>query len=258
MKISSDIIMAGINSDRLKLALEPEAAVVCCEALEHTLTGQKFMVVDIGGGTADISVHEKQTDGSLKNIYALVGVLGELDGFAESPYVQQSIHKALPNKRLIVPGEAGLAVLKGAVMFGHKPDITSSRVMDYTYGIREWIIKNVFEVFVRVNEDVPVDSKVERLTTPHSKSSRIPIYRTRVRDPVFTTDPGCELIVTVEILRNFKQSDIQGIRQGPGLHKISRMLKHKTAFMFEDTKLLIKQTNTKPGKEHTLTLDLNT
>ena len=52
-------------------------------------------------------------------------------GFAESPYVQQRIQEALPDKRLIVPGEAGLAVLKGAVMFGHKSDIILSHLFFY-------------------------------------------------------------------------------------------------------------------------------
>ncbi|KAH3806720.1 hypothetical protein DPMN_135044 [Dreissena polymorpha] len=47
----SYLFQASIDGDRLKLALEPEVAAVCCEALEHTLTGQKFMVVDIGGSS---------------------------------------------------------------------------------------------------------------------------------------------------------------------------------------------------------------
>ncbi|KAH3808131.1 hypothetical protein DPMN_136482 [Dreissena polymorpha] len=41
-------------------------------------------------------------------------------GIVESPYDQQSIKEELPGKQLIVTDESGLAVLKGAVMFGHK------------------------------------------------------------------------------------------------------------------------------------------
>ena len=83
-------------------------------------------------------------------------------------------------------------------MFGHKPDIISSRVMDYTYGIEmygkyvenkypvekklfrtgDWMVLRVFEVFVRVNEDVPVDRKVERTTTPTAAiSTDVPVDR---------------------------------------------------------------------------------
>lgn len=40
--------------------------------------------------------------------------------FSESPIMQDAIVKAFPAKRVIVPVDAGLAVLKGAVLFGHQ------------------------------------------------------------------------------------------------------------------------------------------
>jgi hypothetical protein len=40
--------------------------------------------------------------------------------------------KNFPNKRIIIPEEAGLSVLKGAVLFGHKPDYIASRVMRFS------------------------------------------------------------------------------------------------------------------------------
>lgn len=42
-------------------------------------------------------------------------------GFSESPFMQAAFLNAFSDKRVIVPEEAGLAVLKGAVMFGHEP-----------------------------------------------------------------------------------------------------------------------------------------
>ncbi|XP_052791590.1 heat shock 70 kDa protein 12B-like [Mya arenaria] len=46
-------------------------------------------------------------------------------GYAESSVLQQAFRDNFPNKRLIVPEEAGLAVLKGAVLFGHlKPHLS--------------------------------------------------------------------------------------------------------------------------------------
>lgn len=50
-----------------------------------------------------------------------VSTLLMVGGFSESPFMQEAIMKAFPDKRVIVPEEAGLAVLKGAVMFGHEP-----------------------------------------------------------------------------------------------------------------------------------------
>ena len=46
------------SSDRLALALEPEAACVACEAENEALRkGHRFMVLDCGGGTVDITMH---------------------------------------------------------------------------------------------------------------------------------------------------------------------------------------------------------
>jgi hypothetical protein len=39
-----------------------------------------------------------------------------------------------PDKHIIIPEEAVLSVLKGAVLFGHKPDYIASRVMRVSYG----------------------------------------------------------------------------------------------------------------------------
>ena len=42
-------------------------------------------------------------------------------GFAECELVQAAVKKAFEGRTVIVPDKAGLAVLKGAVMFGHQP-----------------------------------------------------------------------------------------------------------------------------------------
>ena len=68
--------MAGIieseTSDRLQLVLEPEAACVACEQEHSNLKkGDKFMVLDCGGGTVDITMHqveEKEPTLKLKEI----------------------------------------------------------------------------------------------------------------------------------------------------------------------------------------------
>lgn len=78
--------MAGIPRDNLSLALEPEAAAMCCKYLEiHKpgirsssvlgafAPGARFMVVDMGGGTIDITVSEVLASGQLKEIYNATG-----------------------------------------------------------------------------------------------------------------------------------------------------------------------------------------
>ncbi|XP_062605182.1 heat shock 70 kDa protein 12B-like, partial [Saccostrea cucullata] len=49
-------------------------------------------------------------------------------GFSESPILQNMIKKSFPDMTVIIPPEPGLAVLKGAVLFGHKPVTISSRI----------------------------------------------------------------------------------------------------------------------------------
>ena len=48
-------LKGGINGDHIKLALEPEAASIWCQqvnvekGLAFSMTGNKYMVVDLGG-----------------------------------------------------------------------------------------------------------------------------------------------------------------------------------------------------------------
>lgn len=265
---------AGIPNQMLQIALEPEAASIYVQYLPvernengfgMTKEGTKYMVVDIGGGTADITVHEKVKEGRLRELHQATGgacggtavdaafenrlteILGEnvmktlrekktetyldifrefeiakraiiqnktgyirmtisvvtlgdicqeienktleeaftgvegmyikgdklhikvetmkkffesptkdliqhmqaifenprtsgislillVGGSANSEYIQSEIGNAFPSVKLVIPPEAGLAVLKGAVIFGHCPTIIKSRILRFTYG----------------------------------------------------------------------------------------------------------------------------
>ena len=63
------------DAERLILALEPEAAAMYCqEKDQHQLKeGNCFMVVDSGGGTVDITVHEVLTGKKLKEVVTGTG-----------------------------------------------------------------------------------------------------------------------------------------------------------------------------------------
>ena len=79
-------IAGGIRSDKLTIALEPEAASIFCRHLPldrfEDLSGEniakyppgtKYMVLDAGGGTVDITIHEITKSGGLKEIQAASG-----------------------------------------------------------------------------------------------------------------------------------------------------------------------------------------
>ncbi|XP_071141784.1 heat shock 70 kDa protein 12B-like [Mytilus edulis] len=283
---------ASIPPEKLLLALEPETASIFCQYLpteklhgaDQTFAmsaeGTRYMVADIGGGTADITVHEKTKDGRLKELHRasgndcggtsvdgrffqmLVKILGgpvmkkikdedpaayldlfrEFDavkrtivtgkegkvnitipyasldancremlgedlkaviasspygneislrgdkmridahlminlfkptvdniislmfeilkdkkvqnvtqillvgGFSECRLIQDAVIKKFWDKKIIIPEEAGLSVLKGAVLFGHRPDYIQSRVLRFTYGVE---IVNAFNPITR-------------------------------------------------------------------------------------------------------------
>lgn len=78
---------AGIKGNQMEFALEPEAAAVFVKETkvakqkvsddEHALVpfqvGTRFMVLDLGGGTIDISVKEVLTDRALKELHRASG-----------------------------------------------------------------------------------------------------------------------------------------------------------------------------------------
>ncbi|KAL3881574.1 hypothetical protein ACJMK2_027997 [Sinanodonta woodiana] len=79
---------AGIQSSHLRLALEPECASVFCReiAIRRSTggsgtgatfipmeSGTKYMVIDMGGGTIDVTVHETTSTGALKELYQASG-----------------------------------------------------------------------------------------------------------------------------------------------------------------------------------------
>ena len=79
-------------------------------------------------------------------VFLLVG------GFSESDLVYAALKGVLPDANVLNPPGSGLAVLKGAVIFGHSPVSVSSRVAKYSYGIN---ISPLFE-----DETHPPDRKV--------------------------------------------------------------------------------------------------
>jgi hypothetical protein len=83
-------------------------------------------VVDMIKQEAEKIMHELK--GQIQDIM-MVG------GFSESDFVYETIKEAFPKIRIIRANEAGLAVVKGAVLYGHTPKFISSRKCAFTYGV---------------------------------------------------------------------------------------------------------------------------
>jgi molecular chaperone DnaK (HSP70) len=87
---------SDLESERLWLILEPEAAAIYCQERDklHLSAGTRFIVVDCGGGTADIIAYETVMGEGLKEIAPGTG------GAYGSTYVDESFIKKILQPRL--------------------------------------------------------------------------------------------------------------------------------------------------------------
>lgn len=177
-------------------------------------------------------------------------------GFSECSLIQEAVKKAFPDKRVIIPEEAGLAVLKGAVIFGHQPDSISSRIMRFSYGVRitpdfdesihkkdkKIMIKgkphcaDVFSPFLKAGSEVPVNHKVvEAYTTtrPFQDSMPVIIYYTEDESPMYVTDEGCQKLGVLDVKVPAPSADdhhvaVQYVFGDTELHMIAVEVQSKT------------------------------
>ncbi|XP_021375611.1 heat shock 70 kDa protein 12A-like [Mizuhopecten yessoensis] len=347
---------AGIPTADLQIALEPEAAAVYCRSLpEGTLVdsqdrevtdafrpGGSYMIVDLGGGTVDTTVHEVAEDGRLMEVRQASGgpwggtsvddtfydfvvkkfgkdfieqfrierasewmklscefetqkrklkydtnynikieipqrliaesnlkvtdiqsynklsiendefknffrpstddivthiqsILSEVShvdlillvgGFSTSGYVSRVIMDAFPDKRVVVPLQAEVAVMYGAVLCGFEPLVISSRVCRHTYGIdvfedfregyhqsryKEMIdgspcCVNVFSVLVKEGEAIGTSETRKRTySSTHRDEDRrylimeVPVFASKNVCPIYTTEGSCVALGRVQV-----------------------------------------------------------
>ncbi|KAL3857338.1 hypothetical protein ACJMK2_012015 [Sinanodonta woodiana] len=136
-------------------------------------------------------------------------------GFSECQMLQESIVSSLPEISTIIPHDASLAVLKGAVIYGHSQDAIVQRVCRYTYGIagakpfiqgvhkeeyREEtdvgpLCDNMFIKIVEAGESVKLyerrEGKCFKLNMEDQDFYSFPIYASSQASPTYVTDEGC-------------------------------------------------------------------
>ena len=176
----------------------------------------------------DANVMKSLFDKTIKNIVSLgkdvlrkpaainVPFLLLVGGFAECALVQSAMKKTFPNKRIIIPEEAGLSVLKGAVLFGHKPGYIASRV---SYGAdisplfdpdkheqrRKFTsavegtdrCRNVLKDILQQNKSVVLGTKVSHhysTTIPNQSSMAVAVYASTKEKSMYVDEDACALI----------------------------------------------------------------
>lgn len=145
-------------------------------------------------------------------------------GFADSALLQQGIKSAFAGRiKVLVPNNASIAVVQGAVLFGKKPGRITERVVSTTYGAgcsrnfirgvhpeeKKFIVdgvekcNNLFKLFVREDATVQFGQKITSTYTPSKADDteiRFNFYSTTDPDSQFTTDPSMRKLGSVTVL----------------------------------------------------------
>ncbi|KAH3818558.1 hypothetical protein DPMN_120279 [Dreissena polymorpha] len=144
-----------------------------------------------------------------------IGHIVMVGGFSESPLLQRRVKEAFRGQHIIIPSEAGLAILKGAVIFGHNKQSIVSRIARFTYGndcftdfdesihpiSRLYIRKDnkkrcagFFSKLVEVGQSIPVDyaaGSKKYYPIDDNTGYMAKICATKEKAPKFADDPGC-------------------------------------------------------------------
>ena len=135
-------------------------------------------------------------------------------GFSESPLLQAGIKAKFKDKyKILIPNDAEIAVVKGAVMFGRRPHVVVERCLSETYGtdccadfingIHKYeklrIIDgkrkctDIFSVLARENDKVKMGQCKTSIFCPSSANQTevgFDFFTSSNPDVYYTTDPG--------------------------------------------------------------------
>ena len=181
-------------------------------------TGDKLRV----GESVILELFKNCCDSIVEHVEELLGLpqcqgvntLLMVGGFSECKLIQKVVKERFADKRVIIPEEAGLAVVKGAVLFGHNPRAIISRMTKFTYGVKsnrdfepddhqskKFVMhgrekcKDTFSKHVQINTSVPVGEPLEpqyyRPLRRDQTEVVVPIYTSTDATPRYTSEPTC-------------------------------------------------------------------
>lgn len=138
-------------------------------------------------------------------------------GFAECGMLQDKIRSTFePRRHVLVPLDCGLAVLKGAVIYGHTPSCIAVRLLRYTYGVDVTIrfdgtchskkhlielrgmkyCRDVFQTLIEKNTEVQNDQIVTKQfkLRPGQERVAVKIYMSTDQSPDYIDHISCCLL----------------------------------------------------------------
>lgn len=186
-------------------------------------------------------------------------------GFSECDIIQKAIKMEFGRRaKVVIPDDAGLAVLKGAVLFGHQPKLIDKRILRKTYGIQSWPdfdpdvhpphkkvwingeerCKDIFDKFAEIDEKVETGksyTKSFQVLRPEEGSLELVLYVSDDKNPRFVTDPTCKRHGTFTV-------PLSAIRSG-------ETLEVEESLIFGETELLFVVKNLRTGMKYETTFN---
>ncbi|XP_062605306.1 heat shock 70 kDa protein 12A-like [Saccostrea cucullata] len=205
--IENDILKKNVNND---VQIRRDKIVVSADVFGSFFTPSLVSICN------HISKIFENPDVRDVKIILLVG------GYAESEILTSELEKKFPDQKLVIPKEPGLSVLKGAVIFGHEPELIQERKAKYTYGIecstvfcegkhREDYKKEVdgvvycarvFDRHVKIGSSLTV-GKYQSTRTYSKQANALAqnmyVYASSQENPKYVTDDGCFLLGSTKL-----------------------------------------------------------
>ncbi|XP_052795200.1 heat shock 70 kDa protein 12A-like [Mya arenaria] len=160
-------------------------------------------------------VHDLLESLSYINIKTIIMV----GGFSESPVLQNAIRAAFGRDReIIIPQDASLCVMKGAVLFGHQPSIIAERKARFTFGFAmvkhfnrfkhpeekkieidgEALCNDLFDKHIEIGAAVKYgETQAEKLYFPMSPNDTVfpvALFRSTDPNPKFVDERSCDCV----------------------------------------------------------------
>lgn len=173
---------------------------------------------------------KKTIDGIVKHIDEVFQEFGAKDieiivmigGFSGCLLVQDAIKNNFGNLSIIVPEQGELAVLKGAVYFGHIPDAIPRRSARYTYGFQTWPDFNeaihpeekrvecgkssrcrdvFFKIVTKGDKIMEGFTKSQVFRVPYNRENVLEcgLFISEKKNPKFVDDADCKLLGTLQV-----------------------------------------------------------
>lgn len=183
-------------------------------------------------------------------------------GFSECSLIQSEIKKTFISRRVIVPEESSLTVLKGAVLFGHNSDVIYSRKIRVSYGVgyrpvynpeihdRQHYIEvgdeerctHAFDMVMQKDTNVRQGTKVKKKysSDKNDKFIAFKIYTSDKTSPTYTDEDGCSYVgkAVIKISDPTEKQDL------------------KVVFTFGNTEVSLNAVESKSGNSCQLSFDL--